>query len=95
MKKQTDPPTPTPDVVSQDARDALQFEKLEALMREDTRQDFHRPTRQKHWRDATERVHTDKDVKDKKRRKVAKASVKANRKHANKKRRPSRPKRHK
>jgi len=89
MKKQTDPPTPVepPD-------GPLDIERMIALVQENSRQTFHLPTRQKHWRGSAEEAAADAEAVKKKRRKIAKASAKANRKYANKKRKRSRPGRH-
>jgi hypothetical protein len=88
-KMQNDPPqavSPNDDHVP---------DRQKALAQEKARLTFHQPTRQKHWRPAGHEEAEEAEAEEKRRRKMAKASTKANRRHANKKRKASRPKRHK
>jgi len=78
-------PVPVPDLLVLAEKDP---QKALAILRQQS--DFHRPTRSKHLRlhNSSAQV-VDEPTKDKKKRKMAAKSVSINRKHANRKHRPT------
>ena len=87
-------PAPVPEPEKKDGLEALK--ELEAQRRRQAQSLFHLPTRSKHLHSHNSGTQmTDKPAKEKKLRKMAKASQKANKVHANKKRRPTGSKRRK
>lgn len=95
------PPPPTdlpgktvvPDLLALAEHDPA--DALKALGILQASQAFHRPTRQRHATGLSRTAAENAKDKEKKRRKMAKASERANRKHANKKKRPTGSKRRK
>jgi hypothetical protein len=96
MKDNKTPPPPVPaDAPPLDLLALAEKDPQKALAILQQQSDFHRPTRSKHTRSLGPAIQVKGKAKEKKLRKMAKASEKANRQHANKKRRPTGSKRRK